>query len=97
MATETEIEAARCVIRDHIRAYWEATPKDAEEMVDGYHAMAKAALEAADRVRQNELRANCKHTNRQGSGNGTDILWSCRDCFKTWSEPVGFVSQASCK
>lgn len=51
MPTEAEIEAARCVIRDRIRAYWEAEPAEAEQMIDGYKAMAKAALEAAEVAR----------------------------------------------
>jgi hypothetical protein len=55
MPTESEIESARCVIRDHIRAYWEAEPEAAEKMVDGYRAMAKAALEAAERERRYAL------------------------------------------
>lgn len=52
MPTDAEIEVARCVIRDSIRAYWEADPEEAVKMVDGYRAMAKAALEAAEGVRQ---------------------------------------------
>lgn len=52
MASESEIEAARCVIRDAIRAYWQAEPAEAEQMIDGYRAMAKAALEAAERERR---------------------------------------------
>ncbi len=52
MATEDEIEVARCAIRDAIRAYWEADPEDAAKMVDGYRSVARAALEAAERVRE---------------------------------------------
>lgn len=89
MPTELEIDVARCVIQDRIRAYWEADPADAEKMVDGYREMAKAALEAAERVREQHRVATCTHPNKWGSGtmssDGSSKLdWHCKDCGKSF-------------
>lgn len=84
MPSTAEIEAAGRALCEECAL--ETYDKVSKSKYDGD---ARAALAAAEKVRDIERRENCKHPRKQGTGSissdGTSCMrWHCQDCFKSW-------------